>query len=163
MVKKKRKVREHTEASNQTDENKPASFDSVDVLDEDCNNNEVKQTENDLPTISISELGDEEEHEEKISVLTYRTKSKSIVSTEHTVEAETNSEDLTVNSSNQVETNKIEPQTNNNNNTIKTICSWINSLIDLIPIPAHICRVSIVTTVSILIVFNIEFFSFGWF
>ncbi len=86
MVKKKRKVKEHIEASNQTDENKPASSDSVDVLAEGYNNNEVKQSENDLPTISISELGDEEEHEDKISVLTYHSKSKSIASTEHTTE-----------------------------------------------------------------------------
>ena len=74
MVKKKRKVKE----TNQTDESTPAPFDSVAVLDE------VKQPEPELPTISISELDNTEE--DKISVLTYRSKSKSVVSTEHTVE-----------------------------------------------------------------------------
>ncbi len=163
MVKKKRKTKEHIEASNQTDENKPASFDSVAVLDEVCNNDEVNQPEPELPTISISELDNTEE--DKVSVLTYRSKGKSVVSTEHTVEdnksvelTEVMNNVMTVNgesettniSVDEVSTGKDEAS--NQNTLIKNICK----LFELIPVAAQICRICVASTLSLLIVFNIK-------
>ncbi len=154
MVKKKRKVKE----TNQTDESTPASFDSVAVLDEVCNNDEVNQPEPELPTITTTE-------EDKISVLTYRSKSKSVVSTEHTVEdnksieltevmnnvVTLNGESETTNISvDEVPTGKVEAS--NQNTLIKNICK----LFELIPVPAQICRICVASTLSLLIVFNIK-------
>ena len=168
MVKKKRKVKE----TNQTDESTPASFDSVAVLDEVCNNNETlnetKQPEDELPTTSISELDNTEE--DKISVLTYRSKSKSIVSTEHTTEdvdlTEAMNNVITANGQSETSNVSVVEETTgkveaSKQNTFKNICSWINSLIDLIPLPTHMCRICVASTVSVLIVFNIKCFSFS--
>ncbi len=157
MVKKKRKVKE----TNQTDESTPASFDSVAVLDEVCNNNETlnetKQPEDELPTTSISELDNTEE--DKISVLTYRSKSKSVVSTEDLNLTEVMNNVVTVNgesettniSVDEVSTGKDEAS---NQNTLKNICK----LFELIPVPAQICRICVASTLSLLIVFNIKCF-----
>ena len=161
MVKKKRRVK--------SNDNNNDSFSNVDALDtitfdgvqEATVNDEFNDEREELPDIPVSAT---ETNNTEETVLTHRSLSKSVISTEHDVDIQEVMNKLTRVDNEEREPSKMIDCSNFENNALtkRSVCNWLVSLLELIPLPASVCRVSIATTVSIMIVLNIEGLSLGW-